>query len=309
MSFGQFVIGPPGAGKTTYCDGMAQFLSAAGREVAVVNLDPANDRCPYQCDVDINELVRLEEVMVELELGPNGGLIYCMEYLEANLDWLKERLEGLKGKYLLFDLPGQVELYTNHECIANIARQLEKWAFRLTAVHLVDSHHCADAGKFIAVLLVTLSTMMKLEMPHINVLSKIDLVEAHGELAFGLEFYTSCIDLEHLSAHIEDDPNMPPAFGRLNSVLCELLENFDYVQFCPLNISDKHTVHAVLKLVDKANGYCFGALEGESMAALMGTASGQREWRYTQSAEVQDIYMNTDAVVDTEQQGAPNPDD
>ena len=24
------------------------------------------------------------------------------------------------------------------------------------------------------------------------------------------------------------------------------------------------------------------ALEGESMAALMGTASGQREWRYTQ---------------------------
>lgn len=31
MPFGQLVIGPPGSGKTTYCDGMHQFLSALGR--------------------------------------------------------------------------------------------------------------------------------------------------------------------------------------------------------------------------------------------------------------------------------------
>lgn len=296
MSFGQFVIGPPGAGKTTYCDGMAQFLTAAGREVAVVNLDPANDHCPYTVAVDINELIRLDEVMTELELGPNGGLIYCMEYLEKNLDWLKDKLEGLKGKYLLFDLPGQVELYTNHECIRNIGQQFEKWHYRLTAVHLVDSHHCADASKFVAVLLVTLSTMMKLEMPHVNVLSKIDLVEKHGELDFGLEFYTSCLDMEHLASHIDDDPRMPPAFGRLNMALCGLLNDFDYVQFCGLNINDKVTLRSVLNVVDKANGYCFGQLEGESMAALMGTASSNRSWRYNEAAELQDLYMNPDEL-------------
>lgn len=29
---------------------------------------------------DIRELVSLEDVMEELGLGPNGGLVYCMEY-------------------------------------------------------------------------------------------------------------------------------------------------------------------------------------------------------------------------------------
>lgn len=42
-------------------------------------------------------------------LGPNGGLVYCMDYLEQNFDWLLERLEALQGRrYVLFDSPGQV---------------------------------------------------------------------------------------------------------------------------------------------------------------------------------------------------------
>ena len=36
--FGQVVIGSPGAGKTTYCEAMARFLKAIGRDVAIVNI-------------------------------------------------------------------------------------------------------------------------------------------------------------------------------------------------------------------------------------------------------------------------------
>ena len=38
------------------------------------------------------------------------GLVYCIEYLEANTDWLFERLAPLieAGAYLVFDCPGQV---------------------------------------------------------------------------------------------------------------------------------------------------------------------------------------------------------
>ena len=43
VTFGQIVIGPPGSGKTTYCDAMAQLLRNLGREVAVLNIDPANE--------------------------------------------------------------------------------------------------------------------------------------------------------------------------------------------------------------------------------------------------------------------------
>ena len=66
-------MGPPGAGKSTYCEGMAQFLQGLGRKVAVVNLDPANDCVLYDCAVDILDLVSVPRVMKELGLGPNGG--------------------------------------------------------------------------------------------------------------------------------------------------------------------------------------------------------------------------------------------
>lgn len=131
LGFGQAVIGPPGAGKTTYCLGMRDFLSALGCRVAVVNLDPANERLPYPCAVDVSELVALQDVMESLALGPNGGLLYCMEYLEANLDWLRDKLVSLKGHYFLFDCPGQVELCTHHSALKNVFAQLAKWGFRV----------------------------------------------------------------------------------------------------------------------------------------------------------------------------------
>ena len=81
MPFGQLVIGPPGSGKTTYCNGMQQFLSLLGRKAVVVNLDPANDRLPYECAVDLADLVSLEEVMSTMHLGPNGGVWLCIRAL------------------------------------------------------------------------------------------------------------------------------------------------------------------------------------------------------------------------------------
>lgn len=50
------------------------------------------------------------------------------------------------------------------------------------AVNLVDSHYCADASKYIAALLMSLSMMLQLELPAINVFSKIDLIEQYGKL-------------------------------------------------------------------------------------------------------------------------------
>ena len=58
--------------------------------------------------MNISDLITVSDVMTHLMLGPNGSLIYCMEYLEKNLDWLRQSLAPLKDKYLIFDFPGQV---------------------------------------------------------------------------------------------------------------------------------------------------------------------------------------------------------
>lgn len=78
--------------------------------------------------------------MAEHGLGPNGGMLYCMEYLEANFDWLEDRLRELgKDAYILFDLPGQVELSTNHDSVKNIVHKLTKSGFRVR----VPSSRCS----------------------------------------------------------------------------------------------------------------------------------------------------------------------
>ena len=59
------------------------------RNIVIFNLDPAAEYNEYRCDVDIQELVTLEDVMEEMELGPNGGLLFCMEYLIQNQTWLQ----------------------------------------------------------------------------------------------------------------------------------------------------------------------------------------------------------------------------
>ena len=132
MPFGEVVCGSPGSGKSTYCYGKYQLFTALKRPISVVNLDPANDALPYPCAIDISALITLQDVMDKHGLGPNGAMLYCMEYLEANFDWLEARLAALgDDAYVLFDLPGQVELSTNHESIKHIVDLLTKRAFRV----------------------------------------------------------------------------------------------------------------------------------------------------------------------------------
>ena len=129
--YGQLVIGPPGSGKSTYCAGMKQFLSALGRKVSIVNLDPANHVLPYPCDVNLAELITLDDVMTSLGLGPNGGLLYCMEFLHTNIEWLHDKLQMLQDSYLVFDCPGQVELYTHNKSVKDITEKLTAWNIRV----------------------------------------------------------------------------------------------------------------------------------------------------------------------------------
>lgn len=72
-------------------------MTAIQRKCSVVNLDPANDRTSYEPALDVRDLVTIDEIMEQEALGPNGGVLYALEDLEQNLDWLEERLKDLGG--------------------------------------------------------------------------------------------------------------------------------------------------------------------------------------------------------------------
>lgn len=266
MPVGQVVIGPPGSGKTTYVWGLYQFLTALGRPVLVVNLDPAANQPPYEPAVSIDSLISLGDAVDAHHLGPNGAMLYCLEYLEHNLDWLVEQLDramshleanppsrpaaldpdGLEEEdggppppkwrredmYVVFDTPGQVELSTNHDSLKRIVAALQtRLGFRLAAVHLVDASHILDASRYVAVLLLALRTMLQLELPHVNVLSKIDLLgQAGQDLDFNLDYYTEVQDLSYLLPLLERDQRTL-RFAELNRTVCDLIEEFGLVGF------------------------------------------------------------------------------
>ncbi|KAM0789561.1 hypothetical protein ACM66B_000372 [Microbotryomycetes sp. NB124-2] len=266
MPFGQLIIGPPGSGKSTYAYGLHQFMTALDRPIAIVNLDPAAPKPPYPLSVSITDLISLQDAMDAHQLGPNGAMLYCLEYLEANMDWLELELDRVmheKGwtgdkreqAFVVFDTPGQVELSTDHGSLKRIVDSLQKKGkWRLAAVHLLDAHHILDAGKYVALLLLSLRTMLQLELPHVNVLSKIDLLSTAGELPFNLDFYTEVNDLEYLAPLLERDPRMK-RFSALNKVICEIIEEFGLVSFETLCVEDKDSMLRLVRVVDQAIGY------------------------------------------------------
>lgn len=134
MPFAQLVIGPPGCGKSTYCDGMQQFLNALGRTTSIVNLDPANDHTSYKPALDIRDLVSLDEIMESEDLGPNGGVLYALEDIEENWEWMQTELKGLGDDYVIFDCPGQVELFTHHETMPRMFHKIEKLGYRVSPI-------------------------------------------------------------------------------------------------------------------------------------------------------------------------------
>ena len=322
MGFGQLVIGPPGSGKTTYCNGMAHYFSLTNRPCAVINLDPANHDPPYDADVSVEELITLDDAMREFNLGPNGAMVYCMEYLAKNLDWLRERVAPLvhEGRYLLVDCPGQVELFNAHDALKTIVTELtrsrggsDSYDLRLCVVHLVDAHLCADPTKYIAALMLSLSSMLHMETPHVNLLSKVDLMDKYGELDFNLEYYADVMDLSFLADRILRGPSgvgggvgaageeggerggaassssssssaapgmgmMRRKYSKLTRGLCELVEDFSLVNFLPLAIEDKTSVQRVLAIVDKSIGYFnAGGFSAATIPGPDGTTPGNGE--------------------------------
>ncbi|CAD0015752.1 unnamed protein product, partial [Aureobasidium pullulans] len=234
MPFAQLVIGPPGAGKSTYCDGMHQFLTAVGRKCAVVNLDPANDKTSYPCALDIRDLVSLEEVMEQEELGPNGGVMYALEELQENFDWLDEGLKELSDSYILFDCPGQVELFTHHNTMPNLFHHLEKIGFRNSEPLPFNLDYYTEVQD------------LDYMLPYLEAEQNNTTVQNMDNRAGGQDF-----------------PKLPESkFTALNEALIQLIGDFGLVAFETLAIEDKVSMTNLLHAVDRASGYVFGTDKG-----------------------------------------------
>ncbi len=91
-----------------------------------------------------------------------------------HMDWFYEQIGESDGDYLIFDCPGQIELYTHMNIMKRFVSQLEAWSFVVCGIYTIDAHFLTDKTKFIAGALTSLSTMVNMEIPHISIITKMD---------------------------------------------------------------------------------------------------------------------------------------
>lgn len=190
-------------------------------------------------------------------------------FLLQNLDFLSNALDSLTEEYLIiFDLPGQIELYTHIPLLPQLVRHLSRMGplnISLCATYLLEATFVVDRAKFFAGTLSAMSAMINLELPHVNILSKLDLVKdmvSKKELKrfvdpdANLMEEEETIPLENVNDPSKKDTIMSGgSFQQLNRAVARLIDDFSMVQFLQLDAQDEDSVGAILSYIDDAIQY------------------------------------------------------
>ena len=230
MKYIVFTTGTAGTGKSTFVKEAMDFFKT--RYCHAINLDPAVEQLQYNCSVDIRDLVRVDEVMEEFGLGPNGALLYCYEYLLNNVDWIREKFD-FENDFLLIDCPGQIELYSHLNLMPRLVKLFEQMGYQQLVLHLTEAHHLTNANHYWSIQLNALSSMLLMGLPHLNVLTKCDLLP----------------DYEN---YIDTIPEPKDEFTKKLGNL--ILDNVD-LQWIPIDYEDEFTIQNLIVTMDQSLGF------------------------------------------------------
>ena len=194
-----------------------------------------------------------------------------IRFLLDNLDFLTEAIDPLTEEYLIIlDMPGQIELYTHIPIVPALVRHLTRSGalnVNLCATYLLESTFVVDRAKYFAGTLSAMSAMIMLELPHVNVLSKMDLIKSNmskKEMRRFIDPDTSLMDDDPTDSRAalrsaqdrSADPSSSESvmaggsFKRLNRAVAQLIDDFSMVSFLQLDVQKEESVGAILSYID-----------------------------------------------------------
>ena len=164
------VVGPAGSGKSTFVKHFLDFLKENNYDVKAVNLDPASDPI-YDAYADIRKFVKTEDVMKKFNLGINGALVKSMELALQHVDKVM-----VGGDYVLYDTPGQMELFLYLKHGIEIAKRIAESDFTV-GIFIVDSTVANSIENFVSILAQNAVISLRMSIPTVTVFNKSDIVE------------------------------------------------------------------------------------------------------------------------------------
>ena len=214
-----FSVGTAGSGKSTLTYAFQRWMNNQGLDVITVNLDPGVDYLAYTPDIDIREWISLAEIMKEHNLGPNGAQIAAADLLVFNIERVKKLIEEYKTNYILFDTPGQIELFTLRHSSTRIIETLG--SDRSVLLFLLDPFISQSPSGFVSQLLLASTVQFRFSIPIFNILSKSDMIEKEP-LDKIIEWSN---DLYILEDALMNEPNRLPS--NLNMELLKVLREME----------------------------------------------------------------------------------
>lgn len=169
-----FVTGPAGTGKSTFCGALKDWLISNDYNAAIVNLDPGAEYTPYEPDVDIRETLSLSQIMSEFNLGPNGAQIVAADLILENTDPIEDILKELDDYYVIFDTPGQIELFSFRPGSPMLVDKLSHG--KAMVAFVTDAVLSSSPSGYISQKMLYGSVMSRFYKPMLFVLNKTDLI-------------------------------------------------------------------------------------------------------------------------------------
>jgi len=168
-----FLTGTAGSGKSTLTSVLKKWYEERESYAITLNLDPGAIKLPYEPDVDIRQYIDIQEIMEEYELGPNGAMVAASDLIAVNLEKVREEVEEYKPDYVIVDTPGQLELFAFRESGPYVAHNLG--GENRVVLFLFDFTISSTPFNFLSTALLYNSLRLRLNLPQIPVLTKIDM--------------------------------------------------------------------------------------------------------------------------------------
>jgi len=198
-----FIVGTAGVGKSLLTSRIFDNYTRNGAFVGILNLDPGVENLPYTCDVDVRDYVDLLSVMKQYDLGPNGAMIIASDLIASKIEQIQSDVDDVNPDYLIVDTPGQMELFAYRTSGPFFVQNFN--AEQKVALFLYDGVLVTTPTNFVSIALLATSIKLRLNLPHINVLTKIDLIE--DKIRDILKWSSSLSSLEDAIAKHSDGEN------------------------------------------------------------------------------------------------------
>jgi GTPase SAR1 family protein len=170
-----FVLGTAGSGKSELTAVFTRWLEMQGENAMAVNLDPGTLTLPYSANVDVRDYIRVDSLMEEYGLGPNGGLMLASEMMLDIVGQLVSDIDDFGPDVAVVDTPGQLEMFAFRDVGASIAEELSDEGKGL--LYLFDSAVCRDPLNYVMNMFLASAINSRFLLPQVSVLSKADLLQ------------------------------------------------------------------------------------------------------------------------------------